>query len=140
MRYSNRVSIPTFLHLIAALALLGGAGTARAAVCTVDAASTLETGLIDPVATSEAGDCDTEETSVPGEEGSEPIVLLTLSEPVLTTSTYGQCQYARGGHHHHDCKPPVVPVPAAGWLLVSGALGLLTLARRRRGASDPDLL
>lgn len=139
MRYSNRVSIPTFLHLIAALALLGGASTARAAVCTVDATSTLETGLIDPVATSEAGDCDTEETSVPGEEGSEPIALLTLSEPVLTTSTYGQCQYARGGHHH-DCKPPVVPVPAAGWLLVSGALGLLTLARRRRGASDPDLL
>ena len=31
------------------------------------------------------------------------------------------------------CKPPVVPLPASAWLLLSGAAGLGVFARRRRG-------
>jgi len=33
------------------------------------------------------------------------------------------------------CKPPVVPLPASVWLLVSGVAGLGALARRRRSAA-----
>jgi hypothetical protein len=40
----------------------------------------------------------------------------------------------KGDYHgwFGGCKPPVVPLPASAWLLLSGVLGLGALARRRR--------
>lgn len=46
-----------------------------------------------------------------------------------------------GWHNHRyykdgkDCTPSVVPLPASSWLLMSGALALLALGRRRRQAT-----
>jgi len=43
------------------------------------------------------------------------------------------------GHRYYkdgkDCTPSVVPLPASSWLLVSGALAMLAMARRRRAAT-----
>ena len=102
--------------------------------CTVESGSALESGLVDPGG---AGSCGTESVTEPvtETEGGDSLTLLSLDAPIAQTyGSYGSCQVARGTGYHH-CNPPVVPLPPSSLLLVSGALALLILGRRRRLAT-----
>lgn len=126
-RFSAFRAIP---RILLAAALLGSAGAAHATACTVDSPTLLGSGL-----SNDGRGCGTDTSheygggyTPPHEDGQPP----HWNPPPPHWNGWHEGRYFKDGK---ECDPPVVPLPASSWLLVSGALALLAMGRRRHTAT-----
>ncbi|MFO1400735.1 MAG: VPLPA-CTERM sorting domain-containing protein [Steroidobacteraceae bacterium] len=132
MRPTTRFSAHRLPQYFLAAALLASAGTAHATSCVTGQSSVLYQGL-----PSEFGDHDCYVAP------SNPDPQWKDSGDAWKHFTWYDLDGKQweGWHHQRfykdgkDCTPSPVPLPASSWLLVSGALAMLALARRRREAT-----
>lgn len=126
----TRLAQLSLSSLTLGLLALGGTSAAHATECIVDSGSVLETSLL--TETGNEGNCGVE-NSTPGEEGGETETLSGERQlPIIWHQPHDGWQQQHDGR---DCTPNVVPLPPSSLLLVSGALALLILGRRRRPAT-----
>jgi hypothetical protein len=117
--------------LLLGLALLGATMAARATQCSVHDSSLLDNSLLTQYDSGSEG-CDSnppkhEEGGSGGgwNDGDDE----KDGKDGRDWKDGKDWKYGKDGK---DCNPPAVPLPASSWLLASGALGLLSLGRRRR--------
>jgi hypothetical protein len=117
------------------LLALGGTPAAHATECTVDSSSVLETSRLTRFGHEHSCGVD---LSKPDEEGERNRRGPQHFNPPHFNSPPIWHRPHDGWHQQYDgkdCNPSVVPLPPSSLLLVSGALALLILGRRRRPAT-----
>ena len=118
--------------LLAGLMLLGGAGVAQATQCSSGQGPSLLQSSFQAFGNSQ-GCGDTSQDHPGGPPG--------LPGPDFGIHFDRDGKRWEGWHDHKwykdgkECNPPVVPLPASSWLLVSGAVAMLAMGRRRRAAA-----
>jgi len=120
--------------LLLGLMALGSATAAHATQCSAPSGSALDNTLFSQFG-SETGDGCTGGQSKPGEEEHQQGWHYGDDKeygPLIWHHSHDRWQYP---HDSKDCNPSVVPLPPSSLLLVSGALALLILGRRRRPAT-----
>lgn len=131
----------TTFHVISGLLLLGGTSAAHATQCTASPGSVLESSLLTQSFSDPQGGCEVDRSwkGDAGEGGDEYQVGPQESKPSIWQPPHIEWHRPHDGWHDthdgRDCNPSVVPLPPSAPLLVSGALGLLILVRRRSSAT-----
>ena len=127
MSRTIKLTIPSVLL---GLLTLAGTSAAHATQCSAGSETVLQDSLLTQFGGSNEG-CGVDQPKT-GEWGDQEEDPPKTNPPPIWHEPHD------GWHQQHDgkdCNPNVVPLPASSWLLISGALALLTLGRRRRPAT-----
>lgn len=118
--------------LLLGLSFLGGASAAHATQCSTGSESVLQTSLLTQFGSGPEGNCGVDPSN-PGEWGQHDEEGPPHTNPPPIWNPPHDTWH--DPHDGKDCNPSVVPLPPSSLLLISGALALLILGRRRRPAT-----
>jgi hypothetical protein len=127
----TRITRSNVPRLLLALTLLGGASAAHATQCSLGYGSSLDSEFSTSGDGCSVNPPNDEQQGGYGNEGGDG----NYHPPGWTPPPDNWHPPHDNWHQPHDgkdCNPSVVPLPASSWLLLSGALALLALGRRRR--------
>ena len=128
MSRTIKLTIPSVLL---GLLTLGGMSAAHATQCSAGSETILQTSLLTQFGGSNEG-CGVDQPKTGGWGDHEEEGPPQTNPPPIWHDPHDNWH---DPHDGKDCSPNVVPLPASSWLLVSGALALLILGRRRRPAT-----